>query len=163
VASDDPLASAMEAARQARQAAEKEAARLRTEAERQRAERDGAEERTRQELKRIGVSFIQHAHAAGIRPEYVQVQIGMRDRFEGVFTRRKVGVQSIYERRRAWTIMPYHNGSGYSTDPDHSGIYVLDDGQIIGSMSDSKSLPHGDVTRVTQLVAEYLVAHSAPG
>jgi hypothetical protein len=78
----------------------------------------------------------------------VQVCVGERDRFAGFWKRRKVGVESIYERRQAWTVLPYHHGLSYS-DYSRPGIYVVDDGTITGSLSNFPIAPRGNVKQVT--------------
>jgi hypothetical protein len=154
--SSNDLDIAIEAARVAREAAEAEAARKHAEDVSRRAREEALEERVRRQLREVGTTFVARARQAGIKPESVQVAVGSRDRHEGIFVRKKVGTSVVYERHSAWIVLAYQRDN--DSIPARNGIYVFEDGRIIGFLENMKSMPHGTVEGVTQRLAEYLAA-----
>ncbi len=154
--SGNPLDKAIEAANAARAAAERAAAEKQAQEHRAQAEHSAADERRRIALREVGRAFVARARAAAIDGEPVQVCVGTRDRYGGFFKRRTIGVESVYKRRDAWTIRPYTYDNYSSTS--HPGIYVLDDGSVVGSVADLTMLPAEDVDAVTRQLGEYLVS-----
>jgi hypothetical protein len=155
--SGDPLDKAIGAASAAHEAAKRAAAEKQAQERRAEAERSASDQRRRVALQEIGRSFVSRARAAGVAPEGgVEVCVGTRDRYGGFFNRRKVGVESVYESRQAWTIQPYYHEkySGSSS----LGIYVLEDGSVVGSLATPSWLPAEDVDEVTRRLGEYLVS-----
>lgn len=157
MAANDPLEGALERARAAKTAAEQEAARKEEEERQTKAREDAARERFRADLHEAGRSFVQHARKLRIRPEEVQINVGQRARYKGLVIRRQVGTTAIYERRSAWIVRASsHSGSqSYGDYRSYPGIYVLDDGTILGYLDDS-TLPDGTAESVATELARYL-------
>jgi hypothetical protein len=148
---------AMQEARAAREAHEAGTAFRNAEAERERKDQENANGLLRQQLREIGSEFRARARKSGVKPDSVRVAVGSRDRYKGLVFRKRVGADVVYQRRKVWTVLPFRSGSGYSSDHGHNGIYVLDDGQIIGSLALANVLPHGNVEEVKRALARYLV------
>lgn len=166
MASDD-LDAALEAARAAREAAEAEAARKRAEDVSRHATQEELRDAVRQQLREVGTTFVERARRLGIKPEKQQVVVGSRPRRAGIFESKKerqwraseggwANTTLLYEQHRVWTVL--HPEPKTETAPMRNGIYVLEDGRIIGGLWDVKSMPHVTVEAVTQRLAEYLLA-----
>jgi hypothetical protein len=161
MAAEDPLAAAIEQARAAHEVAEERAAKERAKREREQAERAEAEARLRQDLHTVGKSFVQRARAGKVKSHRVPVCVEIRDKYQGFFNRRKVGKQAVWEEHEAWIIQQPQYDELTTFAPPTPGIIVLDDGRVIGLMSDASSLPHGTLEDIKHRLAEFLVTRGA--